>query len=454
MTSGTPETFDALALEPVCDLGRGGMGTVRLVRLQGPEQFGRLFVLKRLREDRMDAEAALRFAYEGQLASVIRHANVVQTHHVGQDERGLFLVLDYVEGASLEQLLAALASRGGRVPQPIALRVVLDVLAGLSAVHEAKDHGGRVLGVIHRDVTLQNILIGVDGVSRLADFGIAKTNFSPVRTNQAYVMGKLRFLAPEYVRREEVTQSIDVYSLGVSLWHALTGRVLWRDANEAELIEHVMLDRVPPVSTHVAVPPELEALVSKACARAPGDRFKSAGEMYAAIEGAGLPIATHGDVGELVLELFADHLAQRRKQVAEVTARSRPYQPKVYSANVRLVTTPKRGGGSARTRRRRRGTLFVGAAVLSTIGAALAFFEGRADGVVEGRSAPAVAVAAPATLPASASAPALPAPASETNAAAPPPAQTVANVQPGPATAAPRRPGSPSRLIKKNPYRD
>jgi eukaryotic-like serine/threonine-protein kinase len=462
--------LDGQDFEPVCDLGRGGMGTVRLVRLRGPEEFGRLFVQKRLRDDHRDQDSAQRFAYEGRLASSIRHANVVQTHHVGQDDQGLFLLLEYVEGASLEQLLAAHARSGQALPRPVVLRLALDALAGLTAVHEARDLLGRELGVLHRDVTLQNLMIGVDGLTRLADFGIAKGTHSPVVTDQAYVLGKLRFLAPEYVRRDPVTQSIDVYSLGVSLWHAFTGKVLWRQANEAELVEHVLLDSIPAVSTFVDVPAELDAIMLRACARDPGKRFATAREMAAAIEASGLPIATRAEVGELVQRAFERELGDRRRQIAEVTGRARRYEPKVFSQHVRLPAVSGAPSSAAlRVRHRRQVAGFAAAAVLLVACVAFAALEVRA-GATSPSAAPARAPAptTPAISPGrpSVAAPAAPAPTAVTEA---PPAVSASEPAVAPATsprraarpvltAAPLAParaaGSPAELVKKNPYSD
>src|SRR5262245_44859594 len=198
-----PGIASVSSYELLIELGKGGMGTAHLARAVGAGGFERLVVVKRLHThllDRIDAVA--RFLDEARLAAYVRHANVVSTLHVGQDDSGYFLVLEYVEGASLEELIDRAALRSENLPAPIVLRIALDALAGLSATHNSRDVSGRRLELLHRDVSLQNILIGRDGVSRIADFGIAKSALGSVHTDQGYVLGKLLYMPPEYLRHE------------------------------------------------------------------------------------------------------------------------------------------------------------------------------------------------------------------------------------------------------------
>lgn len=220
--------------EPLMPLGSGGMGTAWLCRAVGAEAFERLVVVKRLHPHVAErAESMLRFMDEAKLTASLHHANVVATHQVGVDERGPFIVLEYIEGATLEQLVDRCALRGKRVPIPIALRVMLDALSGLQAVHSAMDHSGRPLNILHRDISLQNLLVGVDGVCRIADFGAAKSDLRKFSTDQNYLLGKLRYMPPEYLRRDEVGVTLDIYALGITMWYMLTGTELWETESEA-----------------------------------------------------------------------------------------------------------------------------------------------------------------------------------------------------------------------------
>jgi eukaryotic-like serine/threonine-protein kinase len=311
----------AASYEALLELGHGGMGTVSVARALGEGGFERLVVLKRLHPHLLDEpEAVQRFADEARMAAWVRHANVVSTHQVGSDEQGLFLVLEYIEGASLEELVDRAALKRERIPPPIALRIALDVLAGLQAVHTACDGTGRALQMLHRDVSLQNVLVGRDGVARVADFGIAKSVIGRVKTDRAYVVGKLLYLAPEYLTRRDLGPALDVYSLGVTLWMALSGEELFAGATEAQLITQVVNAGIPPLSSVMQVPPRLDQLVERACSRNPSDRFRSAREMADSIEALAREtgwLGSHADVADYVERLTGKDLERRRGLIAE-----------------------------------------------------------------------------------------------------------------------------------------
>ncbi len=255
------------SFEPLFELGRGGMGTALLARAVGAAGFERLVVIKRLHPHLLDrADAVQRFLDEARVAAHIRHANVVATHLVGTDEQGHYLVLDYVEGASLEELVDRAALKRERIPPPIVLRIGLDALAGLHAAHEARDTTGRRLELLHRDVSIQNVLVGIDGVARVSDFGIAKSALASVQTDKQYIVGKLMYLPPEYLQRQAVGPDFDVYSLGVTLWIALAGSEPWPQADDAAMVTQILTTGVPRLSTVMDVAPQLDDVLSKACA--------------------------------------------------------------------------------------------------------------------------------------------------------------------------------------------
>lgn len=302
------------------ELGRGGMGSAALACVTGMGGFERLVVIKRLRKELAgDERAVKRILAEARLAASIHHANVVATQHTGVDTQGPFLVLDYVEGASLEELLDASRKRGAPLPVPICLRVALDALSGLSAIHGARDSRGRSLDILHRDLSLQNVLVGRDGVARIADFGIAKSALASGMTEEGYLIGKLHYLSPEYLRREGVGPTMDVYALGVTLWLAVTGRSLWSGASDGQVMHAILTEGIPRASELVTLDPAVDELLAKACAAWPEMRFETARAMAEAIEriqrdtGA---VATHREVAEHVEALVGGDLEQRRRLVA------------------------------------------------------------------------------------------------------------------------------------------
>jgi serine/threonine-protein kinase len=309
--------------ETLLELGRGGMGTAYLARAVGAGGFKRLVVIKRLNRDMLDNREALqRFLAEARVSAVVHHANVVGTQQVGEDEQGPFLVLDYIEGVTLEELVDRAALRGDPIPAPIVLRIGLDALSGLDAVHNARDASGRVLNILHRDVSLQNVLVGRDGVSRVADFGIAKSELSSFSTDQSYLVGKLLYLPREYLRRQPVGPTLDVYSLGVTLWLAVTGVELWEGASEAQLVRHIIEETVPPPSQFVKIAPQIESVILRACAPEALDRYQSAREMVDAIDLVGRLtgwVASHADVVRYVEYLAGRDLDARRERIALMT---------------------------------------------------------------------------------------------------------------------------------------
>jgi serine/threonine-protein kinase len=310
--------------EVLLELARGGMGKVYLARSVGPGGVERLVAIKRAHEHLLVTSKAVaeRFLDEARTAALVHHSNVIGVHQAGSDEDGYFLVLDYVEGISLDGLVEAAQERGGRVPPQIVLTVICDALAGLQAAHEATDGQGRPLGILHRDVSAQNLLVGRDGVTRLSDFGIAKSALSIVVTDEVYVQGKLAYMAPEYMQRLPFDRTIDVYAMGITLYLALTGDLPWPGADEAQLVPAILLQGVPRLATRSArtgpIGAELCAVVDRACHRDPKQRFRSARAMLDALETAGKAIgglARHVEVAEFVDGLVGDELLSRRELI-------------------------------------------------------------------------------------------------------------------------------------------
>jgi eukaryotic-like serine/threonine-protein kinase len=308
--------------EALLELGRGGMGKVLLARARGAEGFERLVALKRMNPDCYDAEALVRrFVDEARVAAHVRHANVVAVHDFGSDAEGPFLVLDYVEGASLDALLTTCIELGTWLDPPITLRIVADALAGLHAVHEAKDPAGQPLNILHRDVSAQNVLVGCDGLSRLSDFGIAKSVLASQRTEQHELVGKLLYMSPEYLRHERIDRTLDVYAMGMTLFIALAGIEPWTALSDATLIDHILHEELPSVNqAGVRIAPELESVVRRATARDPRDRYQTAAEMGHALAALARRtgwMATHLEVAEQVEALNGESLRELRSRLRD-----------------------------------------------------------------------------------------------------------------------------------------
>ncbi len=300
----------------------GGMATVHLGRIQGPMGFARTVAVKRLLPSlAADPLFAERFLGEARLAARIRHANVVPTLDVVREGDDLLIVMEYVAGLSLSGLLAQPALRFGepdapRLPLAIVTAIVLDVLEGLHAAHSATSETGEPLGIVHRDVSPQNVLVGVDGAARLIDFGIA-TAWHP--TNPAapdVVQGKRGYMAPEQLAGEEVTRAADVYATAVMLWELLAHRRLAPKEDFEVFLERVLLgDLDGPRVYSPEVPIALEEIVLRGLAPSPARRFESARAMATAIHDVS-PRASAMEVAGW-LERVAGHALRAR--AADVT---------------------------------------------------------------------------------------------------------------------------------------
>jgi eukaryotic-like serine/threonine-protein kinase len=347
MASSGVESGVTLKYEPLLELGSGGMGKVLLARARGASGFERLVAVKRMNPELVDAESLVRrFTDEARVAAHVRHANVVAVHDFGRDEQGFFLVLDYVEGVSLEALILRSVELGRWLSPAIALRIVADALAGLHAVHEAKDPSGQPLNILHRDVSTQNVLVGCDGLSRLSDFGIAKSVLATAHTAQHQLLGKLLYMPPEYLRQEPVDRRLDVYAMGMTLWIALTGIEPWIEVSDATLVTHILHEDLPPIrNTGARIPPALEAIVRKATCRDRDERYPTAAAMGKAIADLSLQtgwMATHDEVAQVLDQLCGAQLSRLRAEIRDSHLASRPPGPptQVIGTPVRASDRP------------------------------------------------------------------------------------------------------------------
>jgi eukaryotic-like serine/threonine-protein kinase len=302
--------------EPIAS---GGMAVVHLGRIVGPSGFSRTVAIKRLHPHlATDPEFVAMFLDEARLAARVQHPNVVATLDVVASDGELFLVMDYVLGASLSQLGRWAKQQGSPTPPAVVSSVIAGALYGLHAAHEAQDEGGELLAIVHRDVSPQNILVGVDGVARVVDFGVAKAASRAQSTRDDQVKGKLAYMAPEQILRKNVDRRADVYAAGVVLWEALAARRLFVADDIAAVAAMVLEGAVPRMtSTRTDLASGIDDVVKRALARDPADRFGAAIDFAAALEAAIQP-APQREVGAWVERVAGKELDARRKLVSVV----------------------------------------------------------------------------------------------------------------------------------------
>jgi eukaryotic-like serine/threonine-protein kinase len=305
-------------------IAAGGMATVYVGRLSGPARFWRLVAIKRAHAHLLeDASFTKMLIAEARLASKIHHPNVVAVQDVEELDGELLLVMDYVEGASLAALATQAEEAGDTLSTRAVVRMILDACAGLHAAHELVDEDGRPLCLVHRDVSPHNVVVGVDGVTRLADFGIAKVSQtgSGGGTATGALKGKVAYMAPEYVETGHIDARGDVFALGIVAWEALARRRLFRGSNDIETLRLVTGGEIPaPSSVAPWVDRALDPVILRALERAPDSRFATAQAFGEALEEAARKhdlIAAAPEVGRIVRALVGPALDQRRSLIRE-----------------------------------------------------------------------------------------------------------------------------------------
>ena len=302
------------------EIAVGGMATVYFGRLRGERGFSRTVAIKRLhRQFAADPDFVTMLTDEARLAVRVKHPNVVAPFDVvAIDERELLLVMEYIHGESLAWLLRNSSRTGDHVPLPVTMSIVTGALHGLHAAHEAVSDRGVPLHIVHRDVSPPNILVGVDGVSRVLDFGVAKASLRANITREGTTKGKLSYMAPEQLRAGPVDRRTDIFAMGVVLWEMLALRKLFQGDDVGQISSRILNAPIVPASKfNPEVTAELDAVVARALARVPDQRFATARELALALEKV-CPPASASRVGEWVTQVGGPRIEQRAEQLARV----------------------------------------------------------------------------------------------------------------------------------------
>jgi len=319
--------------ELVGEIASGGMATVFLARLTGVGGFQRLYAVKRLHPHlQADEEFVEMFLDEARLAAGIHHPNVVPILEVGASQNSHYLVMEYIEGDTLARLLARAASDNQRIPAPQAIRIALDTLSGLHAAHELRDENGLLAGVVHRDVSPQNVLVGVDGVSRITDCGVARAASRLSATRVGQLKGKIAYMAPEQARGEiDLDRRADVFAAGIVFWEALAHRRLFKAQNEAGTLARVLQEPIPDL--HMAAPhlsPVVCRVVMRALERDRDRRIGTCAEFADALERAAQSTGEIGsprDLKRYMDAVIGQDVRAQREAVRAWTARADSLAP-------------------------------------------------------------------------------------------------------------------------------
>ncbi len=304
-------------------LATGGMAEILLARLVGPSGFERPVVIKRIRQDLDHKELASLFIDEARLASKVRHANVVAVEDLGTDDGAPYLVMEYLEGENVSNVERRLTSRNERMPYGLAAYIVAEACAGLHAAHELRDSGGDLMGLVHRDVSPQNLFVTYGGAVKVVDFGIARTTESAQPTDPGHALqGKYAYMAPEQLRKEAIDRRTDVFALGVVLYELLTGHTLFRRFSAAATMRAVLSSPIVPVRrADPGVPLSLEAICARALMRDPDERYANAASMRRDLRVAMRDLVSEepsAELAELMARSFPNRIAEKQLLVSRV----------------------------------------------------------------------------------------------------------------------------------------
>lgn len=271
----------------IAELGHGGMADVFLAVQAGPSGSGfrKLTVIKRLRQNLADEpEFVAMLVDEARIAARLNHPNVVQTNEVGSWEGQYFIAMEYLDGQPLHRVQHRSTQRVAKEGLPptfgsdLQYIVMMDVLAGLHHAHELLDYDGTPLAIVHRDMTPHNVFVTYEGQVKVVDFGIAKAAGRASETRQGIIKGKVRYMAPEQAIGQAVDRRVDIFAVGVMLWEAATGKRMWKDKDDLQIVQALIGGDIPrsPRAVNPDVPEVLDAICQRALAQAAADRYPTA----------------------------------------------------------------------------------------------------------------------------------------------------------------------------------
>ncbi|HVY47472.1 MAG TPA: serine/threonine-protein kinase, partial [Minicystis sp.] len=320
---GEDETFFVGRYRVISEIGRGGMASVHLSRIDGPGGFHKWVAIKRIHPHLVENDQLVdMFLDEARMAAGISHPNVAQVFDIGKDKDTYWIAMEYLHGEPLRELLRYAEEHDRPVMPEIAARIVADAAEGLHAAHELRGKNGELLNLVHRDVTPHNLFVTYDGYTKVVDFGIAKAAGRLASTNAGELKGKIAYMAPEQIKNQELDRRTDVFALGIVLWELTTNQRLFRMETDLETLEKVQACEIPPPSRLVpGYPHQLEEIVLTALAREKEDRYQTARAFSRALQTFLRRHTFVGfeEVGELMKRTFGDRLARRNDHLAWAT---------------------------------------------------------------------------------------------------------------------------------------
>jgi serine/threonine-protein kinase len=298
----------------IAELARGGMGIVYLALARGPGAFHKLLVLKELKPElRADPGFVGMFMEEARLAACLSHPNVVHTIEAGSDGDRRYIAMEYLDGQPLHRVVSRARRQGNAASFAWQTSVLCCAIEGLAHAHSARDYDGRPLGIVHRDMSPHNVMVGYDGQVKVLDFGIAKATACSAETQSGLLRGKVAYMSPEHAAGRPIDRRADVFAVGVMLWEAATGRRFWAGLDNDMAVLHALFAGQIGTSRErsmAEIPGQLQHVIARATAPSPDDRYESAtallGELRGALASCGVALLAPAEIGKFTQDIFAE----------------------------------------------------------------------------------------------------------------------------------------------------
>jgi serine/threonine-protein kinase len=323
-------------------LGRGGMAEVYLARAAGPMGFEKTLVVKRIHPHLMEEQRFIEmFLLEARLAAQLNHANVVQVFDFGEENGSYFIAMEYIDGPSLYTLIKRAYAEGTPVEFPLCAKIISFACEGLAYAHELPDPAtGKPLGLVHRDISPDNILLSRNGGVKVVDFGIAKVASQGHRTQTGIVKGKVAYMSPEHLQGQPLDPRADVFALGVVLYKLVTGQHPFEGESDVTLIQAILKDPMVEVSERRQdVPEELERIVKKALAKERDQRYRGCRDLQEDLERfllkCGEPVGSV-QIAELVRRFTPPNLARGSVMAAQPSPQASMMAPTVAAGSTEV----------------------------------------------------------------------------------------------------------------------
>lgn len=341
-TSFTPVLgTTGMTYRPLFELGEGGMARVFLAHAAGPSGFTKLVVLKMMRRQYLnDRSSRQMFLAEARLSARLNHPNLVQVYEVNQAADAPCLVMEYLDGKPLSQIQA-----GEHVTTRMLLTIICEALSGIHHAHELKDFDGTALGIVHRDISPHNVLVTYDGAVKMLDFGIAKDATTAGETKTGEIKGKLTYMAPEQLLGNSVDRRADIFAVGSMLWDAALGCRMWDSVTEGMLMQRLVTGDIPRPSERAPIDPILEAIIVKATAAKPEDRYATALELqehldqFLSLSGGRVPLR---EIGAALAQTFQEDRAENAAEISRALKQSVPPLATPLAIETPLPERPRR----------------------------------------------------------------------------------------------------------------